>query len=117
MRLTVATVALSICLWPLAGAQFLAASPSYAAAAAPPAATTPSPAAVPPAAAPPSPAAAPPSAAAPSAAAAPADTGGVSADAAAALHAKRTACLKQAKAKKLVGAQKTAFIKDCVTSG
>jgi hypothetical protein len=97
MRLTVATVALSICLWPLAGAQFLAASPSYAAAAAPPAATTPPPATVPPAAA-------------------PADAGGASADAAAALHTKRTACLKQAKAKKLVGAQKTAFIKDCVAS-
>jgi hypothetical protein len=97
MRLTVATVALSICLWPLAGAQFLAASPSYAAAAAPPAATTPPPATVPPAAA-------------------PADAGGASADAAAALHTKRTACLKQAKVKKLVGAQKTAFIKDCVAS-
>jgi hypothetical protein len=33
---------------------------------------------------------------------------------AAAKHAKRTACLKNAKAKKLVGAQKTAFVKDCV---
>jgi len=52
----------------------------------------------------------------PSAPAAPADAGGASADAAAALHTKRTACLKQAKAKKLVGAQKTAFIKDCVAS-
>ncbi len=28
-------------------------------------------------------------------------------------HAKRTACLKQAKLKKLVGAQKTAYLKDC----
>jgi len=93
MRLSVATVALSICLWPLAGAQLLAMSPSYAAA--------------------PPTAAAPPSAAAPSA---PPDGGGASADAAAALHTKRTACLKQAKAKKLVGAQKTAFIKDCVAS-
>jgi len=35
---------------------------------------------------------------------------------AAAKHAKRTACLKTAKAKKLVGAQKTAFIKDCVAA-
>jgi hypothetical protein len=35
---------------------------------------------------------------------------------AAAKHAKRTMCLKNAKAKKLVGAQKTTFIKDCVTA-
>ena len=33
---------------------------------------------------------------------------------AAAKHRKRTACLDQARAKKLVGAQKTAYIKDCV---
>jgi hypothetical protein len=33
---------------------------------------------------------------------------------AAALHAKRTACINQARAKKLVGAQKTAYIKGCV---
>ncbi len=33
---------------------------------------------------------------------------------AAAKHAKRTACLKEAKAKKIVGAQKTAFIKECM---
>ena len=32
----------------------------------------------------------------------------------AAKHAKRTACLKDAKAKKLVGADKTAFIKNCM---
>ena len=35
---------------------------------------------------------------------------------AAARHAKRTACLKQAKAKKLVGARKNSFIKDCVAA-
>ena len=35
---------------------------------------------------------------------------------AAAKHAKRTACLKQARAKKLVGAQKTAYIKDCTAA-
>lgn len=29
-------------------------------------------------------------------------------------HAKRTACLKEAKAKKLVGADKNSFIKDCM---
>ena len=35
---------------------------------------------------------------------------------AAARHAKRTACLKQARAKKLVGAEKNSFIKDCVAA-
>jgi hypothetical protein len=33
---------------------------------------------------------------------------------AAAKHAKRTACLKEANAKKLVGAEKTAFLKNCI---
>ncbi len=33
---------------------------------------------------------------------------------AAARHAKRTACLKDARAKKLVGAQRTAYVKQCV---
>ena len=31
-------------------------------------------------------------------------------------HAKRSACLKDAKAKKLVGARKTAFLKDCMSA-
>jgi hypothetical protein len=35
---------------------------------------------------------------------------------AAARHAKRTACLKEAKARKLLGAEKTSFIKDCVAT-
>jgi hypothetical protein len=35
---------------------------------------------------------------------------------AAAKHAKRTACLKDAKAKKLVGAEKTAFLKNCIAA-
>jgi hypothetical protein len=35
---------------------------------------------------------------------------------AAARHTKRTACLKQAKTKKLVGAEKNSFIKDCVAA-
>jgi hypothetical protein len=35
---------------------------------------------------------------------------------AAAKHARRTACLKEAKTKKLVGAQKTLFIKDCIAA-
>ena len=33
---------------------------------------------------------------------------------AAARHAKRTECLKEAKTKKLVGANKDAYVKDCV---
>jgi len=33
---------------------------------------------------------------------------------AAARHVKRTACLKEAKAKKLIGAEKTAFLKACI---
>ena len=35
---------------------------------------------------------------------------------AAAKHAKRTLCLKQAKSKKLIGAQKAAYIKDCLNA-
>jgi hypothetical protein len=35
---------------------------------------------------------------------------------AAAKHAKRTACLKDAKSKKLVGAEKTGFLKDCIAA-
>jgi hypothetical protein len=38
----------------------------------------------------------------------------VASDAAAAKHVKRTACLKEAKAKKLIGAEKTAFLKSCI---
>jgi hypothetical protein len=52
----------------------------------------------------------------PAAAPAPAPTAGAaSADnEAAARHAKRTACINQARAKKLVGAQKSAYIKGCI---
>jgi len=42
-------------------------------------------------------------------------TGSAAGDAAA-KHAKRTACLKNAKTKKLVGAEKTAFLKDCIAA-
>jgi hypothetical protein len=35
---------------------------------------------------------------------------------AAARHAKRTACLKEAKTRKLLGAQKSAFLKGCVSA-
>jgi hypothetical protein len=62
-----------------------------------------------PAGAPASPAAATPAAAATT-------TAAVTDSDAAAKHAKRTICLKNAKAKKLVGAQKTTFIKDCVAA-
>jgi hypothetical protein len=64
------------------------------------------------------PATAPPPAAAAPRAPAPAATpaaGTTNADnEAAARHAKRTACINQARAKKLVGAQKTAYIKGCI---
>jgi len=38
------------------------------------------------------------------------------ADAAAKKHAKRTACLKNARAKKLMGADKTSFLKTCIAA-
>jgi hypothetical protein len=47
------------------------------------------------------------------AAAKPAPAAAPSGDAAA-KHAKRTECLRDAKAKKLVGAEKTAFLKSCI---
>jgi hypothetical protein len=59
-----------------------------------------------PAAAAPAPAAATPAATAPSPAPVASD--------AAAKHVKRTACLKEAKTKKLIGADKTAFLKSCI---
>lgn len=58
----------------------------------------------------------------PAAAAAPAATPAQAAGSAsptndaAAKHAKRTACLKDAKTKKLVGAEKSAFLKDCIAA-
>jgi hypothetical protein len=54
-----------------------------------------------------------PSVATPSATTAPAST---TAGDAAAKHAKRTACLKETKARKLLGAEKTAFLKDCISA-
>jgi hypothetical protein len=35
---------------------------------------------------------------------------------AAAKHAQRTACLKEAKARRLLSAEKTAFLKDCIAA-
>jgi hypothetical protein len=65
------------------------------------------------------PVAAPPTLPAASPAAAPAATasaGEPAAGDAAAKHAKRTACLKDAKSKKLVGAEKNAFVKNCTAA-
>jgi hypothetical protein len=50
------------------------------------------------------------------AATAPASAAAPDASDAAARHAKRTACLKQAKAKKLVGAERNSFIKNCIAA-
>jgi hypothetical protein len=44
----------------------------------------------------------------------PASTSAAAGGDAAAKHAKRTACLQQSKARKLVGADKTAFLKGCI---
>jgi hypothetical protein len=54
----------------------------------------------------------PPAAAAPAKPPAPASS--TADNEAAARHAKRTACLGQARAKKLVGAQRNAYVKSCV---
>ena len=70
----------------------------------PPASTAPAPASTAPAAAPTTPASAATVAAAPST---------VAGDAAA-RHVKRTACLKDAKARKLIGAEKATFLKTCI---
>ena len=71
--------------------------------------------AVAPFAAPPTPADAP--AAAPTtAAAAPGTPAAAPPSDAAAKHTKRTACLKNARAKKLVGADKTSFLKTCIAA-
>jgi hypothetical protein len=83
---SVPAVAHLIAVSALAGGWSLAASPSPATAPPIPATSTPAPA-----------------------------NGASSADnEAAARHAKRTACVNQARARKLVGAQKTAYIKGCI---
>ena len=88
MRFSTVAAAVCLCLLPMAGA-FTAAPPA-------PGAATPATAAPPAAKTAPTPSSAPPS------------------GDAAAKHAKRTACLKDAKTKKLVGADKTAFLKSCI---
>jgi len=110
MRLLVPAIAVCLLLSSLAGGIVMALTG--------PQSDPPSPHAPPPAAAPAA-ATVTPSATAPSAAkaSAPASASATSADGdAAAKHAKRTSCVKNAKAKKLVGAQKTAFIKECAAA-
>jgi hypothetical protein len=46
----------------------------------------------------------------------PAPAAGPMSSDAAAKHAKRTACLKEAKTKKLMGADKTSFLKNCIAA-
>jgi hypothetical protein len=97
MTMRFSTVAAAVCLCVALTGAFAAAPP-------PPSADVPG--AV-------SPAAAAPAAGAPAAAKpAPAPPSGD----AAAKHAKRTACLKDAKTKKLMGADKTAFLKNCIAA-
>jgi surface antigen len=62
----------------------------------------------------PAPSTAAPATAMPASAATPAST--AAAGDAAAKHAQRTACLKEAKTRKLLGAEKTAFLKDCIAA-
>jgi hypothetical protein len=57
-----------------------------------------------------------PAATVPAAANAPAAANPAPSGDAAAKHAKRTACLKDAKAKKLVGAEKTEFLRSCMAA-
>jgi hypothetical protein len=104
MRFSTVAAAVCLCLAPIAGGF----------AAAPPAPLTNAPAVVPATGVPAGgvPATDVPAAAKPSPAAAPAPSSGD----AAAKHAKRTACLKDAKAKKLVGADKTSFLKTCIAA-
>jgi hypothetical protein len=105
MRFSTVAAAVCLCLLPMAGA-FTAAPPApradipgtTAPVAATPGAATPATAAPPAAKTAPTPSSAPPS------------------GDAAAKHAKRTACLKDAKTKKLVGADKTAFLKSCIAA-
>lgn len=94
-------VAAAMCLSPLMVASGLAAAPPVLSADTPPASVP----------------AAPPTSATPATAKpSPATSATPASGDAAAKHAKRTACLKDAKAKKLVGAAKTSFLKNCVAA-
>ena len=100
------TMAAAVCLglYSVAGGHAAAPLTQVADTPATPAPTTPAPAT-------PAPTAPAPAAAKPSATPAAAPSGD-----AAAKHAKRTACLKEAKARKLVGADKTSFLQGCIAA-
>jgi hypothetical protein len=104
MRFSTVAAAVCLCLLPMAGALTAAPPapradiPGTTAPGAAPGAATPATAAPPAAKTAPTPSSAPPS------------------GDAAAKHTKRTACLKDAKTKKLVGAEKTAFLKSCIAA-
>jgi len=100
MRFSTVAAAVCLCLLPMAGAF---------------AATPPAPGADVPGAATPG-AAVPATVAPPAAKTAPPPLSASPSGDAAAKHAKRTACLKDAKTKKLVGADKTAFLKNCIAA-
>jgi hypothetical protein len=103
MRFSTVAAAVCLCLLPMAGA--LTATP--------PALRADVPGAGAPGAAAPG-AATPATTAPPAAKKAPAVPSAPPSGDAAAKHAKRTACLKDAKTKKLVGADRTAFLKTCI---
>jgi hypothetical protein len=92
MRLGVAASCLSLCVLGLAVQSAMTQTAAQSAATAPSAGTAPS-----------------------AATATPAATTPAAGDAAA-KHAKRTACLQEAKTKKLVGGEKTTFLKDCLAA-
>jgi psiF repeat len=100
MRFSTVAAAVCLCVLPMAGA-FTAAPPARGADN--PGAAAPG-------------AAAPGTVAPPAAKTAPAPSSAAPSGDAAAKHAKRTACLKDAKTKKLVGADKTAFLKSCTAA-
>jgi hypothetical protein len=91
MRRLAAALAVSVCIWPVPAVRALDTNGASSAAQAAQAATQPTPAP-----------------------AAPADPAASSPDAI--RHAKRAACRKDAREKKLVGEQKTAYIRDCTAA-
>ncbi len=98
MRPVLAALALSVCLWPLSAVRALDTGADASVAQPHEAATRP---------------AAPAAAAAP---AAPAPAVPLAGSEDAIRHAKRAACRKDARDKKLVGVEKTAYIKDCTAA-
>jgi hypothetical protein len=107
MRFSTVAAAVCLCLLPMAGA-FTAPPPAPRADI--PGTTTTAPGAAAPGVATPA------TAAPPAAKTAPTPSSAPPSGDAAAKHAKRTACLKDAKTKKLVGADKSAFLKSCIAA-